>query len=101
MPHVFRVQRASAVHFARSLDNRPAIGKDRELERFALFFQLELEQELVEGDGAAGAEHASQLVEVELSRGAMADLNSVAATQGRRLRAVGAVEPLERPLGAA
>src|SRR5262249_8519018 len=91
MPHVFRIQRPRPVHVARPLDDRPAVGKDREL----VSLGVELEQEAVVTDLAQGLEVTGHLLEVELSRRAGGGLDGIAAAQAGGLRALFTVEPLE------
>src|SRR5262245_59705894 len=91
MPNKPRIQCPRLVHVAGPLDNRPAVGKHRELETF----DHELEQEAVVTDLTLCLQMPGQLFEIELARRAVRDLNCIAATQTRRLRAVLAFEPFK------
>src|SRR5207249_3273622 len=71
--------------------DRPTIGKDGEL----VAVGCELEEEAVVIHVAKLAEVAGQLLEIEAGRGAMRDLDGVAAAEAGRLRALFAVEPLK------
>src|SRR5436190_17597597 len=97
MPDVLRIQRPRLVHVARPFDDRPTIGKDSEL----VAVGRELQQETVVAHVAELAEVAGQLLEIEARRGAMGDLDGVAAAEAGRLRALLAVEPLEPAVFAA
>src|SRR5437868_2082657 len=97
MPHILRIQRLRLVWVGGALDDRPAVGEDREL----VIVHVELEQELVEADFPERCQFAGHRVEVELAGDAMADLHRVAAAQAGRLGTVFPLEPFELAAAAA
>src|SRR5262249_4517066 len=97
VPDVLRVQGPRLVHVAGAFDDCPAVREDSELEAVG----VELQEEAVVADLAEHLEVFGQVLEVEPGGAAVGDLDGVAAAQARRLRPVGAVEPLETaPLAA-
>src|SRR5262245_11951009 len=97
MSDVLRIQRPRLIHIIRSFDNRAAVGEDGEL----VAIGDEFEKETVVADLAVGFEMPGHLLEMEARRATVGHLDSIAAAEAGRVRAVFAVEPPEAAMLAA
>src|SRR5579862_2178472 len=92
MSNILGVKCQRLVLVARSLDDRAAVGKHREL----ITLDIELQQKSVVTDRAAQhLQMPGQFLKVQRRRHAMRHLHSVAATETCRLRTEFAVEPFK------